>query len=158
MSAPDERAFTADVAKATFRLGVAEGRWKLLRTDWPFAQIGVMAKDNREFVLRFTCDGYPQVPPTAGPWDPETNAILAFDKWPRGAGGRVTAVFRRSEWKNGSALYLPCDREGIAGHDNWKTEMPAKIWRPADGIVQYLELVHELLHCRDYVQAPSPAA
>jgi hypothetical protein len=157
MSAPDERAFAADVAKAAFRLGETGTRWRLLRVDWPFAQIAVRAKDNHEYVLRFNCDGYPEAPPTGGPWDPELNAILAFTKWPRGKGGRVTAVFR-TDWKDGSALYLPCDRVTIAGHENWLTEMPSKIWRPKDGIVQYLELVHELLNCKDYSPVACSAA
>lgn len=149
MTSPDARAFEADVVKATFRLGQAEGRWRLLSVSWPFALISVRAKDGRQYILRFNCAGYPQAPPTAGPWDPDSQAILAFERWPRGSGGRVTAVFR-TEWKNGSALYLPCDRESVAGHDNWRTEMPSKIWRPSDGIVQYLELVYELLNSRDY--------
>jgi hypothetical protein len=149
MSAPDERAFQADVAKAPFRLGQVEGRWRLADVAWPFALIGVTAKDGREYVLRFECTGYPQSPPTAGPWDPERNAILAFDKWPCSSGGRVGAVFR-TDWKSGTALYIPCDRASIAGHDNWRTEMPSKIWRPQEGIVQNLEIVYELLHCRDY--------
>jgi hypothetical protein len=147
--APDERSFRADVAKAAFRLGQAEGRWRLMEVSWPFVFIGVRAKDGREFVLRFNCSGYPQALPTAGPWDPERNAILAFDRWPTGRGGRLSAVFR-TDWKFGSALYLPCDRESIAGHENWRTEMPSKIWRPAGGIVQYLEIVYELLNSRDY--------
>lgn len=150
MTAPDERAFLADLAKAKFRLGQAEGRWRLVSIAWPFALIGVVAKDTREYILRFNFAGYPQTPPTAGPWDPDQNTVLTFDRWPRSNGGRVGSVFR-TDWKNGSALYLPCDRESIPGHDNWRAEMPSKIWRPADGIVQYLELVHELLHCRDYV-------
>jgi hypothetical protein len=152
MMAPDERALRADVAKPRFRLGQIEGRWRLADITWPYVLIAVTAKDGREYLLRFECSGYPQSPPTAGPWDPEKNAILAFDRWPRGAGGRVTCVFR-PDWKNGSALYLPCDREAIAGHENWRTEMPSKIWRPSEGIVQYLELVHELLHSRDYLPA-----
>jgi hypothetical protein len=110
----------------------------------------VSAKDGRQFNLRFECSGYPQSPPTAGPWDPRTKAILAFDRWPRSNGGRVGAVFN-SGWKAGCALYLPCDREGINGHENWRTEMPSKIWRPSEGVIQYLELVHELLHSRDYL-------
>jgi hypothetical protein len=146
---PDQRAFEADVAKATFRLGQAEGRWRLLSVAWPYVFIAVIAKDGREYVLRLNCTGYPQSPPTGGPWDMTTNQILAFDLWPRGQGGRVSAVFR-TDWKNGTALYLPCDRESFVGHDSWRTEMPSKIWRPADGIVQYLELVHELLQSRDY--------
>lgn len=152
MSAPDERAFEADVAKPAFRLGQVEGRWRLLKTAWPFVFISVTAKDGRRFTLRFNCAGYPQTPPTAGPWDIDRNAVLAFDRWPRGLSGRVKAVFR-PDWKNGTALYLPCDRESIAGHPNWRTEMPSKLWRPTDGILQYLELVHELLQSRDYAMA-----
>ena len=157
MSAPDERAFRADVGKPNFRLGEGEGRWRLAEVTWPHALISVKAKDGRAYVLRFECSGYPQSPPTAAPWDPERKAILAFELWPRSAGGRVGCVFRPG-WKNGSALYLPCDREAIAGHENWRTEMPSKIWRPSDGIVQYLELVHELLHSRDYSPPVGAAA
>lgn len=149
MSGPDERAFEADLAKARFRLGQVEKRWRLVSITWPFALIGVTAKDGREYLLRFNCSGYPQSPPTAGPWDPACDAILAFDLWPRSQGGRLGSVFR-TDWKGGSALYLPCDRESIAGHDNWRTEMPSKIWNPTTGIVHYLELVHELLNCKDY--------
>lgn len=157
MSSPDQRAFEADVAKATFRLGEVEGRWRLIQTAWPYVFIGVTAKDRREYVLRLQCVGYPQTPPTGGPWDMVENKILAFDRWPRGQGGRVSAVFR-TNWKSGTALYLPCDRESIAGHNNWRHEIPSKIWRPTDGVVQYLELVYELLHCRDYASPLSAAA
>src|SRR5208283_536993 len=148
----DERALRADVAKARFRLAEAEIRWSLLGIAWPHVLIGINAKDRREYVLRFDCTDYPQNPPTAGPWDVPGNRILPFDRWPGSQGGRVGSVFRTG-WKNGSALYLPCDRESIAGHDNWRTEMPSKLWRPADGILQYLELVHELLQSRDYTMA-----
>lgn len=157
MTSPDQRAFEADVAKATFRLGEVEGRWRLVEVAWPFAFIGVIAKDSREFVLRFNCAGYPQMAPTAGLWDRSLNRVLAFDLWPRGQGGRVSAVFR-TDWKGGTALYLPCDRESLAGHEHWRHEIPSKIWRPADGIVQYLELVHELLQSRDYAPPLRAAA
>ena len=138
------------MAKAAFCLGEAESRWRLLGVTWPVALISVSAKDGRAYVLRFDCTGYPQTAPTARLWDVTQNAPLAFDLWPRHQGGRLGAVFR-PDWKGGAALYLPCDRESIAGHDNWRVEMPSKIWRPSEGIVQYLELVHALLHCRDYV-------
>ena len=149
MNSPDQGAFEADVAKAAFRLGQMEGRWRIVDVVWPFAFISVTAKDGLAYLRRFNCDGYPQTAPTAGPWDPNTKEILAFDRWPRGQGGRVSAVFR-TDWKNGTALYLPCDRNSFAGHENWRHEMPSKIWRPVTGIVQYLELVHELLQSRDY--------
>jgi len=154
--APDERALEADLAKPAFRLGEVEGRWRLISIAWPHVMIGVTAKDGQEFVLRLDCSGFPQTPPTGGPWDPNRNAVLSADRWPRSKGGRVGAVFNPG-WKAGTALYLPCDRESIAGHDVWRTAMPSKIWRPTDGLVQYLELVHELLNSRDYA-APACAA
>lgn len=153
---PDKRALKADLANAAFRAGMADGRWRLVQLNWPHAFIAVTARDGREFVLRFECTGYPGAPPTAGLWDLERNAVLAPDRWPSSQGGRLGAVFRR-DWKSGSALYLPCDREAIAGHDAWRTQMPSKIWRPSVGIVHYLEIVHELLNSRDY-SAPAGAA
>jgi hypothetical protein len=146
---PDERALRADLSKPAFRLALAESRWRLIKVAWPFLQIAVRASDGLDHVLRLNCTGYPQVPPTGGPWDSVRDAVLSFDRWPRSRGGRVAAVFR-TNWKNGTALYLPCDRESISGHDNWRVEVPSKIWRPALGINQYLELVHELLNCPDY--------
>ena len=62
MKGPDERAFKADVAKAAFRLGEVEGRWRLIETAWPHAFVAVTAKDRWEYVLRLDCAGYPQVP------------------------------------------------------------------------------------------------
>ncbi|MEO5925673.1 MAG: hypothetical protein ABIR70_17760 [Bryobacteraceae bacterium] len=157
MSAPDERAFGTDIAKPRFLMAQVELRWRIDGIAWPFVFIAVNAKEGHEYVLRFNCAGYPHTPPTAGPWDVSRNSILAFNQWPRSLGGRVKSVFR-PDWKGGTALYLPCDRESIVGHDNWRTEMPSKIWNPSLGIVQYLELVHELLNCGDYVPLVGAAA
>jgi hypothetical protein len=154
---PDECAFRADLGAAAFRLGVLEGRWTLVSISWPFAVISVTAKDGQAFEMRFDVSGFPVAPPTSRLWDSTRDAPLALDRWPRSLGGRVGAVFR-PDWKAGTALYLPCDREAIAGHDNWRTEMPSKIWRPSVGITHYLELVHELLHCKDYASPVGVAA
>jgi hypothetical protein len=112
-------------------------------------EIAVAARDEHEYVLRFDCSGYPQNPPTARLWDSGKNAPLDVASWPKGD-GRIASVFR-SDWKAGTALYLPCDRAAIEGHDNWRTQHPSKIWCPSKGIAQYLEIVHELLQSKDYV-------
>jgi hypothetical protein len=155
--APDEKVLRADLAKAVFRAGVAAKRWRLISVAWPHVFVAVTAKDGREYVLRFNGAGFPATPPTAGPWDMQRNAVLAFDLWPRSRGGRLGAVFNPT-WKQGTALYLPCDRESIAGHEHWRVQTPSKIWRPAAGLVQYLELVHELLNSRDYLPPARAAA
>jgi hypothetical protein len=150
MSTPDARAFQADLEGAPFVLGVAEGRWELLSAKETIAIIAVAAKDGRKYALRFDVAGYPQAAPTARLWEALANIPLPFEKWPRSRGGRLGAVFRQ-DWKGGTALYLPCDRNAFEGHENWRTQMPSKVWRPAEGIVHYLEQVDELLHCHDYV-------
>ena len=120
--------------------------------NWPHADIAVRARDGHYFTLRFECANYPVGLPTACLWDLERAARLAVDRWPKSHGGRVAAVFNPS-WKDGTALYLPCDREAIAGHDAWLTTLPELIWRSSEGIVQYLEIVYELLNSYDYAPA-----
>jgi hypothetical protein len=154
---PDHKAFEIDTAKPDFRLGLADGRWRLLETQWPHAWISVRSKDGIEWLLRFDLTGYRATAPTATFWDRGTNSILAKALWPKGQGGRVTAAFN-PEWQNGAALYLPCDRISMVGHDGWKTELACGWWRPEKGIMQYLEMVHELLNCRDYSPAIRAAA
>ena len=154
---PDERALRADAAKAAFRLAQSEGRWRVASIAWPFVMVGVVACDSTEFVLRFDCSGYPVAAPTARPWDLDRNVPLAFESWPGSKGGRVKAVFR-PDWKDGTALYLPCDRVSREGHDNWRHETPSMLWRPERGITQYLEIVHELLNCGDYQPSVRAAA
>lgn len=153
--APDERALLGDLGKGLFRLGVAEQNWRLERVQWPKVHIALRARDSRWFSLRFDCTNYPVWAPTACLWDFERDARLVVELWPKSRGGRVAAVFNPG-WKDGSALYLPCDRETMPGHDAWLTTMPALVWRPADGIVQYLEIVHELLNSHDYAQPAVP--
>ncbi len=155
--APDEKALRSDLATPAFHAGAADRRWRLIDIAWPHVFIAIMAKDAREYVLRFDCTGFPASPPTAGPWDMARNTVLAAALWPQSRGARLGSVFNPN-WKGGTALYLPCDRESIAGHDQWRTQMPSKIWRPSAGLIQYLELVYELLHCRDYTPPARTAA
>ena len=102
MSLPDERAFRADIGKPAFRLAQAEGRWRLIGITWPHVLIAVTAADGRAYVLRFNCAGYPQEPPTGGPWDPDKNTVLPAARWPRSKGGRTT-------WENVVTACSPCN-------------------------------------------------
>src|SRR5262245_494196 len=103
--APDERAFRADAAKAAFRLAEAEGRFRLIGVTWPIVLAVVTAADGTEFCLRLDCTGYPAAAPTGRLWDLKRNTPLAHASWPGSKGGRVKAVFR-TDWKDGTALYL----------------------------------------------------
>ncbi|MBN9547476.1 MAG: hypothetical protein J0H31_00925, partial [Alphaproteobacteria bacterium] len=101
-----------------------------------------------EFGFRFECTGYRQVPATAQPWDLERQAPLAPKLWPTGP-VHVCAVFR-PDWKQGQCLYLPCDRMSIEGHTDWPAKYPDRLWKPARGIICYLEQIYDLLNESDY--------
>jgi hypothetical protein len=140
------QALEAHLQSGRFLAGVARKRWNLVGLQWPYVLIDVAARDGRRFVLRFQCTGYPDSPPTATLWDVIVNCRLSSDRWPRG--GRVSQVFNPA-WKNGDALYIPCDRESIAGHGNWITEHPWLVWEPSRGLTQYLEAVFEILQSNE---------
>lgn len=148
---PDEQSLHGDLASARFLSGQDRKRWELVRLQWPYLYVNVLASDERAFGLRLECSGFPHVPPTGTFWDMGADARLAFDKWPRG-GERITLAFK-PDWKHGNALYIPCDRESIAGHEAWVAQYPQLIWNPAKGISHYLEVVHGILHSHGYVSA-----
>jgi hypothetical protein len=151
---PDERAFRQHLAGGAFLRGAARGRWRLETVDWPHAVIAVSAAERpgsqSEYGFRFELTNYPQIPPTAQPWDLEQDRPLEPGRWPTGR-SRVAGAFNPS-W-NPQALYIPCDRLAIRGHDGWLAQHPSMIWRPSGDITQYLYIVHELLTSGDYTGA-----
>jgi hypothetical protein len=148
---PAERALRADLERGPFQSGVDRGKWRLLLVEWPHVQIAVSASADcgpTEYVLRFECSNYPQSAPTARLWDPERGAPLAPDWWPTGT-KRAPLAFN-PEWKEGTCLYLPCDRISFVGHEAWRTQHPEMIWSATSEITLYLRIVHELLNSSDY--------
>ena len=158
MTGPDERAFEADVAKATFRLGAAEGRWRLAEVSWPFVFIGISARDAREYILRFNCAGYPQAAAVGSALGPEDQPSARLRSVAARARRARSAQFFAPTGRTAPRLYLPCDRESFVGPRQLAARDAVEDRRPGDGIVQYLELVHELLQSRDYAAHVRAAA
>jgi hypothetical protein len=146
MSGNDE--METHLRSGRFMAGAAKGRWRLIDLRWPIIFIEVSACDGRRFTLRFECSGYPEIAPTATLWDLGSGQQLVAVRWPRG--GRVSNVFNPN-WKGGTALYIPCDRESIPGHMNWQSEHPWLIWNPSRGLLQYIEAVCEILQSQELV-------
>lgn len=151
--APDEQCLRADLMSARFLSGEDRNRWAFKQLEWPFLLVDVIARDGRAYALRLNCAGYPTSPPTGTFWDLATNRRLPFDRWPQG-GERIQLAFKPG-WKDGNALYIPCDRESFVGHDAWISQYPQLIWKPAKGITHYLEVVYDLLQSRDYACSPA---
>jgi len=134
--------------QAPFVMGEMNDRWCLRDISWPFVFLDVRARDNRQFTLRLQCDGYPGLP-TGAFWDSVNSSWLPSHRWPR-TGARFGAALR-TDWQGGTALYIPCDRNSIAGHEQWLQLHPAWAWDPIIGIARYLEVVWTMLNGEDYV-------
>lgn len=152
---PSERAFYEDVEKARFQAGLDKHRWQLARPrqeTWPIVHINVFVPARpsgpNAYTLRFDLTSYPSQAPTARLWDLDSNAPLAFAKWPGGT-GRVVAAFNPA-WNAGTAVYLPCDRTALIGHDGWKQQHPHLLWSPTGDITQFLWMVYEILNSPEY--------
>lgn len=153
---PDEALFRAHLDEAAFRSGADRGRWGWPTgkpsIEWPRCILWVQSEarfaESGQVHLRFNVDGYPAQAPTAQPWDVATNQMLALASWPTGP-GNVSKVFRPSGWKT-EALYAPCDRVAMVGHEAWKTTHAYWWWTPDRSIAHYLEFVHHCLNPLDY--------
>jgi hypothetical protein len=157
---PDRAVWEADLKSPAFRMGEIDGRWRHIETSWPTAVIAVTAaareRSPAEFWIRFECSGYRARAVTGQLWDGRSGAGLAAALWPQGR-SIVPSVFRPT-WRNGTCLYLPCDRLSFEGHPNWVTQHAERLWNPARGIICYLEQLYEILNSSDYTGALCPAA
>lgn len=154
---PDLLQFKQHVSEAGFQTGVDSGMWGIVDEDpeypnWPFVIIWVQAaqKDNHpdKYHFRFELSSYPSQAPTACPWEVELQSRLPNEKWPKGS-KFVSNTFNPA-W-NLNALYAPCDRLAMAGHEGWQTVFPELWWKPTFKIQVYLYFLHRLLNSADYV-------
>lgn len=148
---PDERALREHLAGGTFRLGVAEGKWRIISMKRPFALLAVSSAERQgapdEYVFRFDFTNYPNDALTACPWDQETDTSLPAPKWPGGT-ERVSLAFNPG-WR-ADAIYLPCDRIARVSHDQWAIDHPEYLWSADKEITFYLEIIYDYLHSRYY--------
>lgn len=152
----DSAMFWEHVESPAFQAGLDNGYWSLLQAreevEWPIVMIAVKAavKDNcpDQYVFRFDLSGYPQQAPTACLWDMTNNSPLEPGKWPRG-GQSILKVFNPG-WKR-DALYAPCDRKAMEGHESWREPHRGLWWEATFSIVVYLQFIHRLINSGGYL-------
>jgi hypothetical protein len=153
---PDQSLFLAHLEGARFQSGVDAGKWGLFGAPaaiiWPHPILWVAADAAlfapAQMFLRFTVDSYPTLAPTACPWSVQTNTKLADILYPK-IPGKLNRVFR-TDWNAGTALYAPCDRTAMAGHEQWKQIHPYWWWTAEFTVVNYLSFVHFCLNPKRY--------
>jgi hypothetical protein len=145
---PDEAIFRDHLTGAPFQSGADAGKWALQgQIAWPTAVFWIQSATRfvaaGRVLLKFDLQNYPQLAPTASPWDDEKHDLLNPEVWPKGP-GNVSAVFN-PRW-NPRALYAPCDRVAMQGHEAWMTKFPQWWWNSSFTFVHYLEFVHRCLN------------
>lgn len=161
MEKPDQRLFDEDLLSAEFRAGATKGFWCVLGHDlvpepseWPnrILWIAAAARPNAPHRYYFLLDfaGYRSVPPTGTFWDAATKASLELTKRPKGSPDSRFAKVFRTDWNN-NALYHPYDRVAAQSHPEWPKAQPHLIWNDSHTIVDYLQELHSLLNCGDYL-------
>lgn len=147
---PDEAAFSQHLTLAKYVHGEVQGKWHEVNRNWPFSIFEIPAtrpdgtKDS--YCFRFDLANYPQSAPTACPWSLTSNTPLPPNQWP---GGTLIEAAFAPGWNPG-ALYLPCDRIAMQGHERWRNEHPNLWWTPEKTIALYLNELYDLLNHRDY--------
>lgn len=122
--------------------------------SWPHVIIWVASttkpgKPNR-YYFRFDLQNYPQVAPTACPWDVTANTRLPSDQWPKGS--KLVSNTFNPGW-NPNALYAPCDRLAMPGHEAWQQQFPELWWQASFTLTVYLHFLHRLLNSADYARS-----
>jgi hypothetical protein len=156
---PDLQLLKKHVGEAQFIMGIEDGKWGILDfhpelPTWPFIFFWVKAREKTnhpdKYFFRFDLSGYPELAPTACPWDPENNTPLQAKQWPKGP-KQVSKVFNPA-W-NANALYAPCDRLAMSGHELWRTVHPNLWWQSSFKIIIYLTFIFRLLNSEDYASS-----
>jgi hypothetical protein len=151
---PSRRRVEAHLSSARFLAGVAAGRWRLVKLDWPHVIIAISAAARQgspeEYAVRFELEGYPDVTPAGGIWDSESGTSLAPERRPKGT--RAAQLFR-SDWGGGVSMYAPFDRAALESHANWPSQYLMTTWTPLRDLTFILIEIHETLNADDYLGA-----
>ena len=156
---PDLLLFNQHVLESAFQTGVDNRMWGIENDDparppWPYVFIWVEAATKSDYpdryYFRFDLNGYSNIAPTACPWDIVIDSRLASEKWPRGI-KFVSNTFNPG-W-NPNALYAPCDRAAMPGHESWQQQFPELWWQSNFKIPVYLNFLHRLLNSADYANS-----
>lgn len=156
---PDQSLFTKHLGEAPFQSGSDSGHWGIANAHsniaWPNAILWVVADPQivpaGKLFLKFDLQGYPEAAPTSFPWDIEKSTRLENDRYPK-LTGTFAKVFR-VDWMEGKALYAPCDRLAMPGHETWQGQFPFWWWQPHFTIVNYLKFVRLCLNPIQYEYA-----
>ncbi|QIG97613.1 DUF7665 family protein [Bradyrhizobium sp. 6(2017)] len=143
-----QRSLEDQLGSVPFQAGAEEGRWKVLRYDYPTLEVEVTATDpfgggTASYQFQLACDNFPALGPFVQRWDHAAGCRPAPPS--KGAPGFVEAL---KDWGHVSGqhggIYRAWQRHAAA-HNGWTAKRPDEAWRHDRHITFIMENLYALV-------------
>ena len=139
----------AHLRKTSFRIGVEEGRWQILRYAFPTLEVRVVGCDISGGVatmdFQLLCDGFPATGPFVQHWD---SVKQCRPEPPSGDSAPPSIVDALKTWQEYppryGGIYRPWQREA-ALHNQWAQKRPDLAWHRARDLTFIMEQLYALV-------------
>lgn len=143
-----EQSLAAQLESVLFQAGVEEGRWTVLRNQFPYLEVKVTGSDadgafktSMEFQL--LCDDFPAQGPYVQLWDHARGV-----RPPAPTESTPGVVDALKDWNESGTGYGGIYRgwqRGAANHNNWAVSRPDQAWRRDRHITFIMEHLYALV-------------
>jgi hypothetical protein len=143
-----QRSLEAHVNSVRFQVGVEEGRWKIIRYEFPLLEVDVTAADPDSgqcatFGFQLLCDNFPALGPFVQHWD---HAARCRPNPPTDSSPGVVDALKT--WNHIDAtyggIYRAWQRYG-ALHSDWAAKRPDEAWRRNRHLTFIMEHLYALV-------------
>jgi hypothetical protein len=144
---PARRTLEAQLGAPRVLCGIDQGRWSILKLDWPQLYVRVTGRDldsGRAFAHDFhlECEDYPDPGPFVERWTFAENPPYG-SKPPAPTVGSPGFIDAMKEWSDGG-IYRAWQRTAAA-HNGWAEKRKANAWQRGRDISFILEHLYALL-------------
>ena len=144
----DQLTLEAHLRKTSFLVGVEEGRWRVLRYEWPYLVVRAFGRGPLGTVhamdFRLECLGYSAIGPFAETWD---DAAGVRPPCPGDGAAPPSIVDALKQWNETGTgyggIYRPWQR-GAAAHNDWANKRPDLAWHSRRDLTFIMEQLYAL--------------
>lgn len=145
---PDRKSYESHLQAVRFLVGVEQGRWEVLNSDFPDLYVRVKGKDEESGIsfsqdFHIECEGYPAPGPFVERWDYKENcrppAISV------GSPGFIDAL---KDWSEVSGIHGGIYRgwqRTASIHGDWANKYPDQAWNKERDLTFIMEKLYELV-------------
>jgi hypothetical protein len=146
----DRLTLEAHLRKTSFRIGVEEGRWQILRYAFPALEVRIVACDfsgvSATMDFQLLCDQFPAIGPFVQHWDPIKQCR---PEPPTGDRAPPSLVDALKTWHEHAprygGIYRPWQREA-ALHNQWAQMRPDLAWHRGRDLTFIMEQLYALVY------------